>query len=277
MRKIIVLVICTSFFLCYGYSQNVGQKNKDNDINYEDINGKKQGKWVKKYPNENIAYEANFINDVPAGKMKRYYKGGRLMAEIDYDKKGKGTGYGVIYYDNEKKAGEGKYININVKDSIWKFYGTDGALMLEEKYKNGKKDGLSTKYYRTGSPVESVEYKDDVQHGIWTRYNPKGVKIEMAKYENGERNGYYVSYYPNMKVEIKGQYAGNLPTGKWEFYDVNGKLKETIVYRNGKPVSTPKRALEYTKMVKEMEEQRGKIPDPEDFMNNPSEYMRLSR
>jgi len=40
--------------------------------NVTDAGGKKQGPWVKKYPNGNIMYQGTFRDDKPVGLFKRY-------------------------------------------------------------------------------------------------------------------------------------------------------------------------------------------------------------
>jgi hypothetical protein len=41
------------------------------EINKTDQQGRKQGQWIKKYPNGNIQYEGIFRDDHPVGEIKR--------------------------------------------------------------------------------------------------------------------------------------------------------------------------------------------------------------
>ncbi|MEZ4997566.1 MAG: hypothetical protein R2758_08925 [Bacteroidales bacterium] len=47
-------------------------------------NRKKQGPWMKKYPNGNLMYEGKFKNDKPVGLFKRYTEEGVLLSELTY-------------------------------------------------------------------------------------------------------------------------------------------------------------------------------------------------
>ena len=51
------------------------------DINNVDINGYKQGKWLKKHNNGNIKYKGQFTDDKPFGLFYYFYENGKLKAE----------------------------------------------------------------------------------------------------------------------------------------------------------------------------------------------------
>jgi antitoxin component YwqK of YwqJK toxin-antitoxin module len=44
------------------------------EINKTDQQGRKQGRWIKKYPNENVMYDGFFKDDHPVGEFRRYYE-----------------------------------------------------------------------------------------------------------------------------------------------------------------------------------------------------------
>ena len=70
-NALLFLLLCI-FPLCA-----IGQSGED--INITDQTGKKQGLWIKKYPNGNIQYEGIFKNDHPVGEFKRYSEDKRLQ------------------------------------------------------------------------------------------------------------------------------------------------------------------------------------------------------
>jgi len=57
MRFFLAFVICINAISCT-IAQNVGQKTGDTTalINYTDIQGNRQGKWIRKYDSGKIAY-----------------------------------------------------------------------------------------------------------------------------------------------------------------------------------------------------------------------------
>lgn len=252
-------------------AQNVGQKG-DTLINYKDINGMKQGHWQKKYENETIAYDAYFKNDKIVGDYKRYYSNGKLKAYVKYDNKGNQTGYAILYWDNGNVMAEGKYINLNVKDSIWTFYGTDGKLVSKISYNKGVKDGDEINYYRNGKMSELIQYKDDKKDGLWQRFNENGDVYFETGYKNGIRNGGINIYYPNGKLRIKGRYVNGLKHGKFVFYDEKGEIEKEIVYKKGKAENEDEINSDYAKEILEFEKNKYRYPEPDEsdfFKNNP--------
>ena len=253
------LLLLTILFVNLVFSQNVGQKG-DSKLNYTDINGKKQGKWVKKYPNGKVAYEAYFINDKLVKEYKRYYKSGQLKLEVNYDKNS--NGFAKLYWDTKKRMAEGNYVNTNVKDSVWNMYGVDGMLMVSVSYKNGIKDGREIKYYRNGKKSEILEWKNDVRDGIWNWYYDNGKARMKAHHKNGKREGSFWFYHENGLPYIKGKYNKDLRDGKWEFYTDKHKLIKTITYVNGKATNQDELDEEMTKQFEKWEKMKGKIPEP---------------
>lgn len=266
--KVIIYLFIGVFTINIAISQTNNQK-KDSVINYLDINKKKQGKWVKPYDNGKTAYEAFFINDIPVGEYKRYYYNGKLKAKINYSKDNSGKGKAVLYWDNGVKMAEGNYININVKDGIWKMYGIDGALMVKITYSNGKKNGEEIKYFRNHNPSEIITWKNDVKNGVWRQFYEDGKTRLETLYKNGYREGVFQMFYETGRYYVKGNYHLDLRDGKWDYYDKSGKVWKTIEYDFGKPLNEAELGLELSKQLDKWEKERGTIPEPtlENMMN----------
>ncbi len=241
-------------------SQNVGQKG-DTLKNYRDINGFKQGRWEKPYKNGKIAYKAYFVNDKLVGDYLRFYSNGELMLKIKYDKNQ--SGYATLYWDTGKKMAEGKYINTNVKDSVWQFYGIDEALMATETYKNGIRNGLSKNFYRNGKTSEEINWENGKKNGIWRKYYDNGKTRMETRYINNQLDGIFHVFYKNGRMYINGGYKADLKNGIWNFYDKQGKLTKTIEYING--IATNQNELDSIEnaMIKEWESQKGKFAEPD--------------
>ncbi|MCX7954275.1 MAG: toxin-antitoxin system YwqK family antitoxin [Bacteroidales bacterium] len=266
---VVILILTINKFV---FSQNVGQPwEEDSVINYIDINGMRQGWWVRKYDKDKIAYVAYFKDNKIVGEYKRWYKSGALKARILYNKDGS-VGYAELYWDNGKIMAKGKYINQNIKDSVWEFYGTDGYLMVKENYRNGVLEGKSISYYRNKehSPVRVAIYKNGKLNGIYREYfENKLVKLEIT-YINGVRNGPITVYYDNGKKYIEGYYKNDLPEGKWIKYDRNGNIEKEYKYVKGELENQQEVDREFARQVKEWDKMKGKIPEPrpEDFFKD---------
>lgn len=70
------------------------------------------------------------------GNLKQYYENGTLMADLNFDNKGK-------------------------FDGVQKYYDKNGALEGEENYKNGLKNRVFRKY-KNGEIVKEEEFKNGV-------------------------------------------------------------------------------------------------------------------
>ena len=261
--RILLLLIFSCMLSYQAFNQNVGEKgNKDSLINYTDIQGNKQGKWTKNYKSGVKAYEATFVNNKLVGEYKRYFTTGTLMAHINYNKTGD-EGYAKIFYDTGGICGEGKYIKQNVRDSIWKYYGTDGKLLSEVSYKSGKADGPSKSYFRNGKVSEIVTFKDSIRDGLWRRYYEEGGTEMETMHVKGKRHGVFNVFYYNGQIKIKGRYANDLPSGKWIFYNQDGTLEKELEYTDkGRLVNQDEVDAEFAKQVLEWDKLKGTIPEP---------------
>jgi len=244
-------------------SQNIGQDgDRDSLINYIDIQGNKQGKWIKKYKTNQTAYEAYFVNNVLVGDYKRYYMNGKLMAHIVYNETGD-TGACKMYYDNAILAAEGLYINVNVKHGTWKYYGVDGKLVSQNNYKAGIYDGEQISYYRNGNKSEVITYKDSIKHGVWRRYYEDRGNVQMeTMHVNGKRDGLFHVFWDNGRLRIKGRYSNDSTVGTWIYYNEDGSIRREDEYVNGRRINQDELDLEFGKQVIEREKDKGKIPEP---------------
>ncbi len=259
MNKILFVSLIVLLSTSIAFSQNIGQKG-DSLINYKDINGLKQGKWSKNYKNGRLAYTANFKNDKLIGLYQRFHSTKKVALDITYDENE--SGYAKMYYDNGKLEAEGKYIDRNVKDGLWKFYATDGALVLEINYSAGKLNGNETKYWRNGKRMELKTWTNDKLDGVWSRYFEDGTMRMQIQYKNNIRTGKIQLFYPNGRMSIDGHYANNLRTGHWMFYEQDGKVKRDTEYINGVATDQAEIDEKTTKMIEEWENMEGVIPNP---------------
>jgi len=123
MKKLLLFLLLIPFL---AFSQT---------INKVDIDGKKQGVWVKKYENGERRYKGSFKDDIPHGVFKYYYNSGELQASKEFFHKGKAAST-HFYYLNGKLKASGLYVN-QMKDSTWNYYNESEVLILSEQYKGG--------------------------------------------------------------------------------------------------------------------------------------------
>jgi antitoxin component YwqK of YwqJK toxin-antitoxin module len=129
-----------SLLFCLIFFTSIAVFGQDT-INKTDVQGKKQGYWIKKDKEGKKIYEGHFIHDRPIGEFRYYYPDGELKAVSLLSDNGKRSRT-TTCFKNGKKMAEGLYVN-EIRDSTWKFYSEfDNSLVSEEFYKDGKKEGF---------------------------------------------------------------------------------------------------------------------------------------
>lgn len=230
------LIVFTLLFL--GSISSFAQQNQ------VDSKGRKQGEWVKLYPNSRIAeYKGTFIDGKPTGVFNYYAKDGGLKMIANHDPK---TGRSTVYYyhDNNTIKCFGIYKNMK-KDSIWTYYSNTRVVSKRESYKNDLLDGVTYNYYvnnlTTGAPskiVQETPYKLGKQDGVEKEYFLDGSLKREASYKNGKLMGSYKLYTPGGNLESEAFYYENQLHG-FAYVIVNGK-REYSYYIYGKKVEPDK-------------------------------------
>ena len=234
----------------------------DPGINQTDKQGKKQGHWIKKYPNEKIMYEGYFKDDHPVGELKRYNEDKSLKSVLNYSADGRNAA-ASIYHPNGYIAAKGNYID-QKKDGKWQFFSDyiDKYLISEELYNSNRRNGLSVKYYPDSTIAETLIYVNDLKHGEWTQYYPSGTLKLRSYYTKGKLSGKFEAWYEDGKPEFSGRYKDDLRDGHWLIYNKDGSVKYELTYQSG---ITNDRQLDIDESARldSLENNRGKIADPE--------------
>lgn len=239
-------------------------------LNQTDANGLRQGKWQKTYPNGRLIYEGEFKDGKPVGEWTRYYTGGGVKAKIEYIENSDSS-YAQLFNERGKKIAEGHYIN-EKKVGKWTFF-SNNKKISEEHFVNGQKHGISKKFYPTGELFEKSEWRNGKQEGNYEVFFKNGKPYMQCKYSNGKRNGLCLSYFNNGRVEMEAHYNNNLRHNEWKFYNASGEFLYSLIYDKGKILNPGVRDSIANLQIQEMEKGRHSIPDPEKFMQDPTEYM----
>ncbi len=199
--------------------------------NEVDANGKKQGKWQKLYDDGKVRYQGQFKDDIPVGMFKYYYKKGQLQATINHFDNGKRSAAHMYYPNGEYKA-VGLYYE-EKKDSLWKYFDEQGALISEVFYKSGEPHGVMKDYYVNGQLLQELGYKNGVKDGVWKKYYADGKERQTATYVDGKLDGEFKVYFEDGKPNIEGKYRDDVKVGNWYFYDSFGTLERVQSWVDG--------------------------------------------
>jgi len=260
-----ILIICMVLFLS-------GSAFAQNAINQVDAQGRKQGFWTKKNPEGILVYQATFKNDKPVGEMKRFHPNGKIMAIITFAESSE-LSDAKLFDEQGKQIAQGKYLG-QKKTGEWQYL-LESKVVSTETYADGLKNGLGKRYYNTGELLEESSWKNGKLDGIYRTYFKDGNLYLESHYSDGRRNGTFKTAYTNGSLELDAFYTDDFKNGDWKYYDESGKLLYILKYDSGKLLN-PEVQDSIDKMKSgTFKTKEDNIPDPEKFMQNPEEYMRL--
>ena len=200
----------------------------NDQLNYTDSKGLKQGFWRKTNELGQLKYEGNFKDGKPTGHFNYFYTGGQKKAETDYSKNGS-LARTILYHEVGGMKAKGNYFN-EKKDSIWSFYDEKGSLTSAENYKDNKRNGKSIIYYPSGKKYEESEWINDVKSGLNIQFYENDKKKEEGVLKDGRYEGKVTRYHDTGEKSAYGSYQNGAQVGDWFYYDENGfpSFKETI-------------------------------------------------
>ena len=141
------------------------------------------------------------------------------------------------HWKNGKKHGKW-YTYHSVRTNEDKDWGDKAVVETEVHYREGKLDGLYTKWYENGRKHSEETYKDGERDGLWTYWYENGQKLWEWTWKDG-MNGPYKEWYLNGHLSDEGNYKNGKKDGLWtEFYEKNGLKKSDVTYYNGELVGS---------------------------------------
>ena len=227
--QVFILIL---LFTVSGYAQDT--------VNRKDASGRKQGYWTKSDTAGRKLYEGHFRDDIPYGTFRYYYPGGNLKAISVFSENGKNTKT-TTFFSSGKKNAEGSFVN-EKKEGLWRFFSEfDEALVSEEPFKEGLKDGVVKTFFPGKGIAEIMTWKNGIREGLWEQYFDDGSHKLHCLYKNDLKEGPVTVYFPNGTIFTAGQYKEGLPDGTWKTFDLDGKLVSTDIYDQGVLIKTDKK------------------------------------
>jgi antitoxin component YwqK of YwqJK toxin-antitoxin module len=212
------------------------------DYNLLDSDGKKQGVWIRVWPNGSLYYSGSFQAGVPEGVFLHYYESGEIMSEIINTDNGNKSQAKHFREDGSLQA-EGIYVRtkklnaefepIRQKLGAWKFYDKTGQLRLMENYSNGKLHGATQTTGTNGLIIESGSYSNGERDGVWKTFSETGSLLSEIGYSEGLFDGLCRANYPTGMPRSIGMYKGGVENGFWKTFLENGKVETTRQFEDG--------------------------------------------
>lgn len=199
--------------------------------NRSDAQGRKQGEWVKLWPNGRVRYQGSFKDDKPVGEFRHYDEAGRLATVQRHAPDGKSS-RAEHFHPSGTLMATGKYLG-QAKDSLWSYFDTQGRLRKVERYRAGTLDGVQEAYYANGKLAEQQTYRAGTLHGPSKGWFDNGNLRTECTYAQDRPEGHMVFYFPSGKKEIEGTLVNGDRDGTWHYFNPDGSLQLQMLYRQG--------------------------------------------
>ncbi len=231
-------------------------------LNQTDTRGKKQGRWIKRYPDQTILYEGYFNDDHPVGEFIRYYEDKTLKSVLQFSDNGMEAN-ATLYHPNGYVASKGKYVN-QKKEGKWQFFsaGIKDYLISEDIYADDLRNGLSIQFYTDSTIAEKLTYQKGIRQGEWTRYYPDGALLLRSNYLNGLLEGKFETWFEDGRIEFSGWYRKDARDGEWLIYNTDGTVKYKIEYTDG-ITNDRQMDIDQAKYLDNLEKNKDNVQDPE--------------
>ena len=149
-----------------------------------------------------------------------------------------------------------------------------GNLKSIEEFHDDVRNGESRIFFKDGTVAAVVTYEDGEKEGLEKRFYPDGGPRIFATYANGQMHGPYSVFFTNGRKEIEGHYYEGLRDSTWVFYDARGNEKYSLKFDKGEPLNRELLDSMQREEFRRYEQNRQQLRDPEQYRNNPEEYLR---
>jgi MORN repeat protein len=107
----------------------------------------------------------------------------------------------------------------------------DGGLSGEGRFKDGRRHGQWTFYYKGGGLKAVGKYVGGELDGFWEWRRENGKHLQAGAFDRGRQVGPWKRYYENGQLWDEGTYADGKKVGEWKTYHPAGSLKQTKVFK----------------------------------------------
>lgn len=138
----------------------------------------------------------------------------------------------IEYYEN----GQIKYyvkLKNGKRNGIATKYDQNGSVIQTSSWQDGFKEGLTVTYYTNGSKHQIANFKRNIQTGWYYKYDSTGVLLEESFFENGLINGESKTFFQNGQLLAKANLLNDTLQGNYYQYFEDGNLQLFRVYQKG--------------------------------------------
>ena len=184
------------------------------------------GFWTLKFSKEPISGKVYGL----FGEVKPYKK--VYMGNL---RKGKREGKWVFYYQSTGKKKYEYYFKDGKQNGLFTKWSKSGKKVFTKTLKDGKKHGLYIEWWPNGkSKSYEGTFKDEKQDGLFTKWYENGQKKEEGTYKNEKIDGLNTEWHENGQKSKETTYKNVKKDGVQTQWYENGQKKFEWTYRDGK-------------------------------------------
>jgi antitoxin component YwqK of YwqJK toxin-antitoxin module len=202
------------------------------------VNNKKEGMWVRNYPNGNPKHEITFKSGVANGPAKFYFEDGKVWESgtwvIDH-----WVGNYEMYHANGQKAYDWFYNNTGKRTGTQNYYHENGKLKYSGNWENGKTIGNLKVYDEKGTLVAERVYEDGKFEKSVGQVAGVADRTPSQTLSQFTGTGEHTIYSLSGQIEKAGYFEnGQLMDGYQLVYDQDGKATTKLVFEKGNLVKS---------------------------------------
>ena len=214
-----LMLTCCFTIICNSQNNQFDQENR------------RHGTWKVDFEGTtNPKFEGKFDHGREVGIFKFYKKGyyDHPAAIMNFND-GKDSVQVTYYTQQGKPISEGKMLDKKREGKWIYFHQESDSIMMTERYKNDKLNGLQETFFTNGKLAEKTEYSNGEKNGESLIFADNGEITKKLTYKNGKLHGPAIYYNLNGEKIMEGHYQEGSKSGHWKYFK-DGKLEREEDY-----------------------------------------------
>ena len=199
------------------------------DINQNDANGNRHGKWSKNFEGTKVLrYEGEFNHGKEVGTFKFYknLNGQSVLTATRTFSKTSDLANVKFFSSTKNLISEGQMRGKTYVGKWLYYHNKSNVVMTEELFDNkGELEGLKKTFYLSGQLAKQENYSSGIVVGESRWFSESGNLIRIFNYQKGELHGQAKIYDSKGRLEMEGVYQKDRRHGIWKFYK-DGKFEK---------------------------------------------------
>jgi antitoxin component YwqK of YwqJK toxin-antitoxin module len=112
----------------------------------------------------------------------------------------------------------------------------NGQVKELKQYKEGKLDGLESRWYENGQKKGELHWKDGKKDGLWTSWYENGQKRQEGNHKEGKKDGVHTKWWSDGQKQVQEKFVLGTSQGVSTAWHPNGEKMSEYLIQDGKIV-----------------------------------------